>query len=721
MIKLNRGPIPEYLNSPKIEKAKSSLEALYLMHARQERLRFDITLLIPIKKDLLKLCNDKCAYCESKIGVSTHGDIENFRPKGGAKGFNSNEYAPNHYWWLSYEWENLLISCQICNQKYKRDYFPLKDEKFRAKIGAVGVELLFEQALLLDPCLDDPIQHLDFNSNGIVKELTQRGKVTIEILGLNRYELVSSRKQEAVNLKDKLAILQTTKNVNAPVIKPILAYINDLFSDYPTQEYVAIKRKVFDEWYAKNKKIWENAKFKMNIYSSSSTLAPTTPKVVIPSTKNEIDKLEAQLTALKRFSIRRIEIQNFKSIEKLTLNIKPIDDKESRESWLLLLGDNGIGKSSILQAIALCLTPKNSLDKLNLDVSDYLRRGKRKGKVKIYSYEHDRPITLLISKLGFETELNEAPTFILGYGSTRLLPKGNIQPDNDLDTHINIRNLFDYSVALGNPNQWLSKISKTEFNERVAPAFFDILALRGEDKLFLKDGKINVRQFGEDHDLEDNSDGYKTITALVSDIMHTLSIDKANYHNAQGIVLIDEIGNHLHPRWRLKIVGALRKTFPKLQFIVTTHEPLCLRGLSHGEVVVLVRDQNNNIQGLEGELLPDHNLMSLEQLLTSDLFGLINTLDDETEKTYEEYYNLLSKKDEDKTPEDLNTIKELSAKLDNNNMLGNTPREQMYYKIIDETFAQKLRVDGFKTKENLKKETISQVKGLLRDKNIDWI
>ncbi len=720
MIKINRGNPPEYLRSSRVLNAKKRLEENFAQEQRQERLRFDTSILVPIKQDLLRLCHGKCAYCESRLGVISGGDIENFRPKSGARGFDTKDYAPKHYWWLAYEWENLLIACQICNQKYKRDYFPLESEILRSRIGAIGDELVTEQALLIDPCLDDPAQHIEFDEFGHAKEISKRGKVTIDLLGLNRSELVEGRLSSIGQLKNKLEIIRFTIDFRNKFTKDFLAYINDLYSDAPPQEYVAAQRTVFDSWYEGNSGLWEQAK-EIQKDTSETIRMQKNDGSEFPNNASEINEVESIMTSLKRFSIKKIEITNFKSLEYLELNIRAVDEKDNRESWLLLLGDNGIGKSSILQAIALCLTPKKQLQKLKVDVMDYLRHGTDSGSIIIHSYENDKPIILQFDKNGFFTDLEESPTFVLAYGSTRLLPKGTIKPAPKLDPYLNIKNLFDYSIALNDPNIWLNNINKAEFDERVAPAFIDILALRSDDKLILIDGKINIHQYGQDQELEDNSDGYKTITALVSDIMQTLSIEKANYHNSQGIVLIDEIGNHLHPRWRMKIASALRKAFPKLQFIVTTHEPLCLRGLSHGEVVVLVRDQNNTIKSLDSTLLPDHTLMRIEQLLTSDLFGLVNIVDEDVEKTYEEYYTLLSKQEGEKTADDKDKIEELTSILSGKELLGNTPSEQILFKVIDETYAQKMREGAFKTTELLKQETINDVKEMLNKESNDWL
>lgn len=682
-------------------------------------------ILRPIKPDLLKMCNNKCAFCESGIVAVSGGDIENFRPKGGARGLNTDEYAPMHYWWLVYEWENLLIACELCNRKYKRDLFPLEKEKNRCQLGATGAELDKEGALLIDPTVQDPAEHLEFNRNGSVIGLSVQGKATIDILGLNREELVMRRAKTAGELDEQLEMINSTEGFVNAVTEPFLKRVNDLLSDSPTYEYVALQRRIFDEWYEKNTKLWEDIKRSYQDRSETKRSVKKKTKQTRAQVKKAA-KITEQLSAIKRFSIKSIDIENFKSIKKLTLNIPPPKEGEDRESWLLLLGDNGVGKSSILQAVAMALSTKKQLAKLKLDVLSYLRRGTDKdpvenGHVIIHSYEHDNPITLTFDKDGFKTDLVEAPTFVLAYGSTRLLPKGNIKPDKAKEAYFNIRNLFDYTVSLNDPNAWLCGLDDEEFRKRVAPAFFDVLALRGKDKLWTDDGRIRIHQFGQNNDLESASDGYKTITALVSDIMQTLSIEAANYHNSNGIVLIDEIGNHLHPRWRIKIAGALRKAFPKLQFVVTTHEPLCLRGLAKGEVIVLLRDKKNVVRALGEDLLPDHTLLRTDQLLTSDLFGLINVMDEEVDKKYEDYYALLSKPEEKRTAKDTAQIKQYAAYILEKEAIGSTPAEQVAFQVYSQKFADTKSSGKLTTIEELKKETLVEVKKLLDKKEIDWL
>lgn len=713
MIHIQRSTEPEYFQSEKVRQAKEYLLAQFRDPVRQERLRFDSNLLSPIRDELQALFQYKCAFCESGFELEGRMNIDAFRPKNGSRDFKD-QYFPDHYWWLAYEWENLFAACASCNHN-KRHWFPI--EGVRAPIGALNDQLAQEKPLLINPCLDEPEAHISFNMDGQAIGLTKRGQVTIEIVGLNRPSLIEQRKLVIKDLESRLGILLFSQKVKGLIEKDVVDYISDLFSYSPRQEHVGIQRMVFREWLAKHERIWNLVRNAYTQLQTIETFTQTRSADAQPVSIKVTQQVEKQLLTLKRFSIKRIEIRNFRSISDLTLDVMPPYEQDYRESWLLLLGDNGVGKSSILQAIALTLAGRKQLDKLAIRSADILRRGKRKGFVKVYSHEHNEPIELHFDRKSITGGAAEPPTFLLGYGSTRLLPKGGLKPDSNAERYTKVGNLFDYSVALNAVDEWLSRLKSEQFNKRVAPALFDLLALKTGDKLEVKHGKLLIKQFDDDFVIDEVSDGFKSIIALASDIMQALSADKSSYHSTQGIVLIDELGNHLHPRWRMQIVDSLRRAFPNLQFIVTTHEPLCLRGLAHGEVNVLVRDQQQEIRVLDSKVLPDHNALRVDQLLTSDLFGLLDTIDPKIEKTYEEYYTLLSKNDRTIAEED--KVNELKLQLADKDILGTTPQEQVLYQAIDETFAKGIREDGFKTKEVLKKDAVEKVKTMITQ--FDWL
>jgi hypothetical protein len=192
--------------------------------------------------------------------------------------------------------------------------------------------------------------------------------------------------------------------------------------------------------------------------------------------------------------------------------------------------------------------------------------------------------------------------------------------------------------------------------------------------------------------------------------MSTLTSENVSYDLAEGIILIDEIGIHLHPRWKMQVVSSLRRAFPKLQFFVTTHEPLCLRGLLVKETFVLVRNEFNDIVSIND--LPDPSELRIDQILTSEFFGLKSALDPETERVFEEYYELLAKNEKDRTIEDNSRLHELNIQVPRMKHLGNDIRDEIVYYVIDELLAKKVKNEGLKMKDNLKKEALEKVKSL---------
>jgi uncharacterized protein (TIGR02646 family) len=122
-----------------------------------------------IKKALVDMFQGKCAYCESKILHIDYGDIEHYRPKRGPRA------RPD----LTFDWDNLLLACQVCNgAEHKGDRFPEREEG----------------GPILDPCRDDPAEHLEFRYDdrarlASVYGKTRRGETTERLLGLNRPHL----------------------------------------------------------------------------------------------------------------------------------------------------------------------------------------------------------------------------------------------------------------------------------------------------------------------------------------------------------------------------------------------------------------------------------------------------------------------------------------------------------------------------------------------------
>lgn len=140
---------------------------------------------VAVRKRLLKDQYEKCAYCEKKISDDIP-DVEHFRPKTIC---TQEKKCARYlgYWWLAYDWKNLLYSCPTCNRKYKKNFFPLQQPH---KANPTKASVKKEMPLLINPTTEDPRKYIEFNRHRILaKSKNAKGKKTIEVLGLNRKEL----------------------------------------------------------------------------------------------------------------------------------------------------------------------------------------------------------------------------------------------------------------------------------------------------------------------------------------------------------------------------------------------------------------------------------------------------------------------------------------------------------------------------------------------------
>ncbi|MDM8525785.1 hypothetical protein QUF80_20630, partial [Desulfococcaceae bacterium HSG8] len=145
-----------------------------------------------VVRSLRKIYADKCGYCETLLGVSSSIFIDHYRPKKGVKGKNDH---PGYYW-LAYEWSNLISCCGVCNNK-KSHLFPVADEKNRvyqvqedrSQWRADSESFRSEIPLTLHPEIDDPEEYLTVDINGVMRENKSSVKsgITIEVCGLNTF------------------------------------------------------------------------------------------------------------------------------------------------------------------------------------------------------------------------------------------------------------------------------------------------------------------------------------------------------------------------------------------------------------------------------------------------------------------------------------------------------------------------------------------------------
>ena len=139
----------------------------------------------PAKNQLFAETGGKCAYCEAPVSPVAFGDVEHYRPK-------------SSYWWLAYCYDNYLAACQLCNQRFKKDVFPIQNRKMTApairrnttdnfidaKAGTIAPDPLDtdqvndfirqhqqERPLLLNPYFDEPTQYFAWRADDVLREV----------------------------------------------------------------------------------------------------------------------------------------------------------------------------------------------------------------------------------------------------------------------------------------------------------------------------------------------------------------------------------------------------------------------------------------------------------------------------------------------------------------------------------------------------------------------
>lgn len=711
-----------------VREARESLYE-YLRRPRDERATrrapIDETLFYTdfINEPVRARCRYKCAFCEQKLAEDEL--VDHFRPIRDARDVSGN-VDRDAYLWLSYDFDNLLAVCRKCSYN-KSTYFPVVGERapFFASLDEVR---RVERPMLLDPAIDRIENHLQFLCDGWCEPLTDRGRVTLTLIGLNRPELVSQR------ARDFSALIEDLTNV---IASGAHAYrLQSLFSlDLPFvgARLILLRRLLtgltFRGHYTKSS-IANLPSFLEDVLHGGDITERENRRLLerlgdLPSEDRESDHWDGDLGIVTQAStavpdspwksVKRngrltdIQLRYFKGLEALDLRIPP-RQKSKAAPCLVLLGENSTGKSSILQAIALGLIGSSQANNLKLASSGIIHSSNDNYWDNLQAHES---LVRIQFEMNLSTEVrlsaeeskfvgnDKVQAVVLGYGPRRYFnPRMSARGRG---AAARVRTLFQPNAALPDPEMWLRQLDSNQFFE-VAQVLRVVLALNDEDEVIRDlEGRISVRISGKPTPLEWLSEGYRSLFAMIADILRELLLKFPILEDAEAIVLIDEIETHLHPRWKMRLMTALRRALPRVQFIVTTHDPLCLRGMDDGEVVVLQRTFDGSIKKLDG--LPSIRGMRADQILTSDYFGLSSTIDPQSE--LELAKDVASVVESDETPNSA------SDKLIRSISVGNDAQEQVIHEAIKRFIAARERPMG-RLRSDVRTEAVEAVLAALR-------
>jgi predicted ATP-binding protein involved in virulence len=354
--------------------------------------------------------------------------------------------------------------------------------------------------------------------------------------------------------------------------------------------------------------------------------------------------------------LKEITLTNFKCHENLYLNFENQEEvssnkkKNSLRKMTFLLGENGTGKSAFLKAIALVTSGSSVLGNLIGDTDEWIKNGQKYCEISatlVTSENKPRKISLRIEK-GFQLrdiieknsksleQIDEAIKkadrnyFVAAYGASRRLNKDLQFSSNKSEFGApraqNIQSLFNADASLISLSNWamdLDYLGEGNGLETVKNALDAFLVDDVKFKSIDKRKKQLIFSTPEgDIPLNQLSDGYQNVAAWVGDLMYRINENFKNFKDplsARGLLLIDEIDLHLHPKWQRQLYTFLKTKLPNFQIIATTHSPLTVQQAEENELYALRRS------GKTVEIIPfvgKPNELLLHQILMSPVFGL---------------------------------------------------------------------------------------------------
>ena len=405
--------------------------------------------------------------------------------------------------------------------------------------------------------------------------------------------------------------------------------------------------------------------------------------------------------------IGKIELQNIRGFADLRFDLERPDGTYA--GWTVFTGDNGSGKSTLLKAIAVGLTGKDTARALQPSFHRWVRESvidaEASIQLEIVTTPDDDTLTdsgrapssptfpakIELRNGGKETSLlavvpsgkaknyqtpdrtiwspNAIGWFACGYGPFRRVFGASSEAMQQMISPSTARfaTMFQEAASLAEADRWLRDLNYKELENKQAEReqLAILLQLLKDD---LMPNRITVDRVDSDGlwladrngvqlAWSEMSDGYRAALALMTDIVrHLINIYGVNgltekdedgrlFIKRSGVVLIDEIDAHLHPEWQREIGFWLKRHFPKIQFLVTTHSPIICQAADPNGLFVLPEPGSN----AEPYPLSDDEYRKViasrpDTILLTSAFGMQNTRSPRAVEGRAEFAKLEAKK-----------------------------------------------------------------------------
>ena len=360
-----------------------------------------------------------------------------------------------------------------------------------------------------------------------------------------------------------------------------------------------------------------------------------------------------------------------------------------KQSVYCFIGENGVGKTKFLEALFQTYFLRNRIARQTWPGSGFLLKNllfreahigelvinlaHKKAEAGMWGHEFsdisatDSQPVLFLGALhrGQVSESNKTIESVKAIGSLEARQKtyigaiiGAMNDDfSSMSMQTNMSEWFVVRAQSANPYQKQEDNRRVEIDtvlqllhevdKRIDPNFLEI---GGDYSVFLK-------IFDEKRELKQLSSGFSSILKLIQSIVagYSYFTNEVQIQSVRGVVLIDEIESHLHSSWQAKIIPLLKRLFPNTTFVVTTHSPIVLTQLKHGEAYRLVRDESDGV--VRSHLIDYPNRSAFVDLLNdafdvdlNDLKLGQNLSPDEIKQSKSKLLNLLNRSVQEDAP-----------------------------------------------------------------------